>query len=293
MSENPKMSAKTLQRMCPTCGTQFCVTRKRGRPPEYCSEECRPPRRRRTSKRTCQTCGQTFGGRPHLEQRYCSHRCAARARRVRETVICQVCSKSFEAKPSDHRKYCSAECAYEALRKDAQERKCEQCGRTFQTQGATRFCSDACRNRARRHPECHTHLTCDWCGKNFSRFRSTYRYNRTRFCSRKCFNNWQRAQYPEHKDKDGYPNTFNDAVKTAIRTRDGYRCVLCGRLARAVHHIDYAKYNQDEHNLVTLCAVCHGRLHSRSNARQKEQAYWKLSHLVESGQHLEESDGRP
>lgn len=60
-----------------------------------------------------------------------------------------------------------------------------------------------------------------------------------------------------------YGPEFNDALKRAIRERDGYTCAMCsihenGR-ALAVHHIDYDKMNNEPDNLIALCGSCHSK----------------------------------
>lgn len=62
-----------------------------------------------------------------------------------------------------------------------------------------------------------------------------------------------------------YSWDFNDKRKQQIRERDGNTCVLCNgdieckdeRLC--IHHINYDKTDTRPENLVTLCAVCHGK----------------------------------
>ena len=61
---------------------------------------------------------------------------------------------------------------------------CYQCGNKFFATNATaRFCSKKCESRAYKHSE-NTQETrqCVICGKNFS----TYKYNNTKTCSKKC-----------------------------------------------------------------------------------------------------------
>ena len=50
----------------------------------------------------------------------------------------------------------------------------------------------------------------------------------------------------------------------AILERDGWRCQLCGsRRNLQVHHIQSRSLLGDdaEHNLITLCAICHQQVH--------------------------------
>jgi hypothetical protein len=64
-----------------------------------------------------------------------------------------------------------------------------------------------------------------------------------------------------------YSPEFSREYRKSIRKRDGYRCRLCGKLGKSVHHIDYNKKNSNSLNLVTLCFRCH----SKTNHNRK---YW-------------------
>jgi DNA-directed RNA polymerase subunit RPC12/RpoP len=62
-----------------------------------------------------------------------------------------------------------------------------------------------------------------------------------------------------------YPIGWCKTLREKIRDRDHRRCVLCGKTEKEngrkldVHHIDGDKDNLDEHNLISLCLVCHGK----------------------------------
>ncbi|MDI6718405.1 MAG: HNH endonuclease signature motif containing protein [Methanomicrobiales archaeon] len=52
-------------------------------------------------------------------------------------------------------------------------------------------------------------------------------------------------------------------VRKAILERDASRCALCGgSTALHIHHIDQDKTNDDPGNLLTLCGICHARVHT-------------------------------
>lgn len=53
-------------------------------------------------------------------------------------------------------------------------------------------------------------------------------------------------------------------VSLAVRRRDGFKCQRCHGDSRRlhVHHIDCDKQNNADENLITLCATCHGTVHS-------------------------------
>ncbi|MDD2473216.1 MULTISPECIES: HNH endonuclease [unclassified Methanoculleus] len=52
-------------------------------------------------------------------------------------------------------------------------------------------------------------------------------------------------------------------VRTAVLDRDGGACAVCGATADLhVHHIDLDPTNDDPENLLTLCGICHARVHT-------------------------------
>lgn len=54
-------------------------------------------------------------------------------------------------------------------------------------------------------------------------------------------------------------------IRTRILDRDGYACRICRNdgdgAALNVHHIDWDRENNQDSNLVTLCAPCHQAVH--------------------------------
>ncbi|WP_169222670.1 HNH endonuclease [Brasilonema sp. UFV-L1] len=78
-----------------------------------------------------------------------------------------------------------------------------------------------------------------------------------------------------HGDCRGkYSYDFNRRVKSVIRHRDRYTCLLCGMTEREhglklhVHHVDYDKTNSSVYNLITLCKYCHGKMHGSIEQRE-------------------------
>ena len=52
-------------------------------------------------------------------------------------------------------------------------------------------------------------------------------------------------------------------VRTAVIDRDGGVCSVCGSAGDLhVHHLDLDPTNDDPSNLVTLCGICHARVHT-------------------------------
>ncbi len=77
-----------------------------------------------------------------------------------------------------------------------------------------------------------------------------------------------------------YSKEWTRALKKEIKTRDGFKCYLCGRDKKlCVHHVDYNKLNAGKRNLITLCRKCH----SKTNRNRR---FWiiRFNHLfVERG----------
>jgi len=79
-------------------------------------------------------------------------------------------------------------------------------------------------------------------------------------------------EHPLYKDGMGgnhcmhYPPEFNAALKLAVRQRDGFCCILCGKpeddRAHICHHIDDDITNNQLSNLLSLCLPCHSTIHN-------------------------------
>lgn len=70
--------------------------------------------------------------------------------------------------------------------------------------------------------------------------------------------------------KEPYNVDFSPRFKRAIRKRDNYCCMLCGKTTKEngraleVHHIDRNKHNSTKENCISLCTVCHSpRVHTQ------------------------------
>lgn len=85
----------------------------------------------------------------------------------------------------------------------------------------------------------------------------------------RCYN-WQGG-----KSFQSYPTKWTKRFKEKLRDRDGRICGVCGlreedcKVRLHIHHIDYDKFNINEHNLISLCPSCHGKTN-----RDKEN--WKV-----------------
>ena len=74
--------------------------------------------------------------------------------------------------------------------------------------------------------------------------------------------------------KDFYKSTKWKAKRTNILKRDNYMCQECKRYgkttgATTVHHVKPLEFNLelrlDSNNLISLCSVCHDKMHDRTN----------------------------
>jgi 5-methylcytosine-specific restriction endonuclease McrA len=69
-------------------------------------------------------------------------------------------------------------------------------------------------------------------------------------------------KYPRLKLK---PGTYTQLCRQVLG-RDGWRCQNCGRASELqVHHLLFRSTLGGDTlgNLITLCALCHGKLHDR------------------------------
>lgn len=52
-------------------------------------------------------------------------------------------------------------------------------------------------------------------------------------------------------------------IRDTVLERDGHRCAVCGGGEDLhVHHVDRNPTNDDPANLITLCGICHARVHT-------------------------------
>lgn len=97
-------------------------------------------------------------------------------------------------------------------------------------------------------------------------------------CSMKCNRESRRNGFLGSKNPkwnngnsyNGYGGKFTKDLKESIRERDNRICQKCGMIESqhkqkynqrlVIHHIDYAKENCLETNLISLCVVCHNKI---------------------------------
>jgi 5-methylcytosine-specific restriction endonuclease McrA len=171
---------------------------------------------------------------------------------------------------------------------------CESCGKAFvprHSKNANRFCSRACFGQwlsATRKGDGNPAWqgggitkVCEHCGKEF---RVLTKHRDQRFCSHLCHGAANRGEHhpmwtgnakPEEsrtpKGDRGRYHRWRDAVKD----RDNYTCQRCGTTEGRMHshHIkgwrDHPELRYDVANGITLCPVCHGRLHTDEQFHEK------------------------
>lgn len=253
-------------------------------------------------ERTCEVCGKSFETRAYAVAkgagRFCSRSCKSRGIRPaqpRAIRVCETCGKQFEAIPADvargKARFCSPGCRPQTRPTKQVQRQCEVCGTDFITQqrsidkGHGRFCSLACWGKQRDDlpPEQQPAWKggdavrhCAVCGGAFA-VRGTRRRSYALCCSQTCHGKWKSTHlvganspaWQGGKSFEPYPPVFNKQFKRVIRDRDHHKCALCGVSdSRAVHHINYVKYDTVPENCITLCGSCHGKTNSR-------RAFWQ------------------
>lgn len=146
--------------------------------------------------------------------------------------------------------------------------KCSKCGKELKSRLA-KVCWECYKKSCVKKPR--PKGICPNCGESMS----FYYAKMCKKCSRTGILN---GRFIDGRSYLPYPISFNRKLKSQIKTRDDYKCCVCGiseqdnriiyNLFLAIHHIDYDKNNNSSSNLVTLCPKCH----SKTNT---DREYWK------------------
>lgn len=208
---------------------------------------------------------------------------------------CKYCGKDFLSKNYLDRKYCSPECGAKG-RTFLKDLECLNCGKVFhQYDKNGKFCSNKCVGEYQRGKAINLlerTRNCEYCNKEFE---VRYKNSSQKYCGRECLfksqsgeNHWM---WRGGESFTKYPQEFNEELKENIRDRDGRICQMCliaesetetkNRLD--VHHIDWDKQNLDPTNLISLCAVCHTKLHVKENI---ERNYFKKLAITNNNTNL-------
>lgn len=106
---------------------------------------------------------------------------------------------------------------------------CEQCGQAHEVRradlkrGKGRFCSQSCLYNYRREQSQRVQLTCDHCGRSFSKLASQAKWTSGSFCQRRCYELSQRRREDRQCENCGAPF---EAKASAIRRGGGRFCSL-------------------------------------------------------------------
>lgn len=181
-------------------------------------------------------------------------------------VKCCVCGVVFDKaqhrinRTKSGKHYCSTECYHKdpiiTQEKTGKEVSCAFCGSIIYRSGAQLllpkhgkyFCSKKCSGQYKSKIINDNHnVICDNCGIAFRKSPSTI--SDTNFCCRDCWKEYI---------KSGGPIYYRKFKKD--------KCERCGfepenKCQLDVHHDDGNKKNNEEENLITLCANCHRIVH--------------------------------
>ncbi len=135
------------------------------------------------------------------------------AKRNRVIVQCAHCGNAVERKPSTvkERNFCSARCRIEWMSinyagsgnpqsKPRETKTCEICGKSFEVtpcQGAHRYCSKPCADRAKTKGDGAVEVKCHHCGKTLIRHSRRIENAQRQFCDNVCRGAWQSTQTGE------------------------------------------------------------------------------------------------
>lgn len=258
------------------------------------------------AEKTCTLCGKKYQAycsatRPLSRSKFCSRVCAttflARKQTERATITrtCPICGTEFQTTlHHGGRKTCSYECAYKlrgsnaaktSHEKNSVDLICDNCGKEFNQPKCRvlkhNFCSREC-NSAYQHKQGSTELMCEQCGKPYWTSNAQIRLRESRFCSKKCKNDWTSKNYRGENNPNWnggcivhwYGRNWRRQREKAIK-RDNATCQACGYVMGSgdtrfeVHHIkrfiefdgDWKKANRLT-NLICLCKDCHAAVES-------------------------------
>lgn len=232
----------------------------------------------------CQSCGVEFTTTDNTKI-HCSWDCINKSRDNKIYCKCEVCNKEYFKYKSvaniDNVKYCSMDCKRKAKQIPL---ICEHCGKEFYlikhrvSRGDGRYCSYKCSGKARENKII---KICLYCKKEYETFPSREKAGR-QYCSSTCYGKSQRNPLRNIHQAIRRLSEYIDWHKTILQ-RDNFVCRACGKTKTKfnVHHINTVynilknnsvnnvekaiKCNElwDTNNGVTLCVVCHKKIHKR------------------------------
>ncbi len=262
-----RVAPEVITKWCEECGKKFEARGRRRTYVRCCSLECSRKLHNRelaqayhetyqylSVKLTCQQCGQGFvaKGKNSTRRRYCSPSCRNLANRERQRQkhgpeaipqkICVVCKKRF-APDRFHpfQKTCSDVCNQARMNQQRAE------ARARLRDMSPKFCLN-CAGPIQVNK---------------------FNWYKVKYCSNSCALSGYRKnnRSPRHYNPL-YRSAEWKRIARAARERDDWRCKVCGKSSKRlnVHHKDGSGDlpvpNNDIMNLVSLCSVCHRKIHN-------------------------------
>lgn len=230
-----------MSKQCLACGMALPSGRRK-----FCSGQCKSDHSIALSP-PCIICGQKTG---HKSQKYCSRECVNEHRRITtKHRTCEYCGKDYVKRchnPDEGNRFCSRKCASHsrAVAADGAVRssvtpvkflQCAECGKTFNSRNARKYCCDGCsysaqlrqlRERKKAESTKSLNCTCVECGAGFVAFHGD---KRTRFCSGECGKKHHKriARKKERARNRGVYRESVDPIE--VFNRDSWRCQICKR----------------------------------------------------------------
>jgi len=221
-------------------------------------------------------------------------------------AICEYCKKEFTRKTKFQGKYtyCSNECRnkgagiHPTKPRTGEYKTCPICNKTFYVYRGSlsvrKYCSRICHNKAQENRPM---LICKTCGNEYKTHYSQIKWRGSNYCSKICQDiaaskrkgdkspKWRGGKSSEGRRlrNSGEWRKW----RTAVFERDNYTCQECGaRSNRDIkeiitlhpHHkksfAEYPELRFDVDNGITLCSVCHYRIHGIINTSVKRIIKW-------------------
>jgi hypothetical protein len=87
--------------------------------------------------------------------------------------------------------------------------------------------------------------------------------------------------------RDKYSLKGWKALRRQILERDGERCTLCGASERLhIHHVNLNRTDDNPDNLLTLCEICHARIHTASAQAGGREQVEQVITFIRSGREV-------
>lgn len=229
---------KKINKICKLCKKEFQIDEVRIRHGRgrFCSIECKKKFKLKDSEcknkvlKTCPVCSKEFYSYKNRTRTFCSNKCSYEARGI--GLVKRIVTKPYKKQPISEWRY----------------KKCEICNKQFLAKTKTtanKYCSKSCHAQSQK---------ISMLGKN----NPSYIDGRS-------------------KNKRGYRGEGWEDTRKDVYKRDNYKCRICGihctgkkynkiNTTIQCHHIKpYCGKETDNNidNLITICLLCHIKIHSR------------------------------